>query len=43
MIPKILMPVAFATACVGLVFTSVPFVVAAMVIAAMSGFIRTGE
>ena len=43
MIPKILFPVAFATGCIGLIFTSVPFVVAAMAIAAMSGFIRTGE
>jgi hypothetical protein len=38
MISKLLFPVAFATACVGLVFASVPFVVAAM-----AGSIRTGE
>jgi len=43
MISKLLFPVAFAAACVGLVFTSVPFVVAAMAIAAMAGFVRTGE
>ena len=43
MIPKILMPVAFATGCVGLALASTPFVIAAMAIAAMSGFIRTGE
>jgi len=43
MISKLLFPVAFATGCVGLVFTSVPFVVAAMAIAAMAGSIRTGE
>jgi hypothetical protein len=43
MISKILFPVAFATGCVGLVFASVPFVVAAMAITAMAGFIRTGE
>ena len=43
MISKILFPVAFATGCVGLVFASVPFVVAAMAITAMAGSIRTGE
>jgi hypothetical protein len=43
MISRILFPVAFATACVGLVFASVPFVVAAMAITAMAGSIRTGE
>ena len=43
MISKLLFPVAFATGCVGLIFTSVPFVVAAMVITAMAGFVRTGE
>jgi hypothetical protein len=43
MISRILFPVAFATGCVGLVFTSVPFIVAAMAITAMAGFIRTGE
>ena len=43
MISRILLPVAFVTACVGLVFTSVPFVLAAMAIAAMAGSIRTGE
>ena len=43
MISRILFPVAFATGCVGLVFTSVPFVVAAMAIVAMAGSIRTGE
>ena len=43
MISRILFPVAFATACVGLVFTSVPFVVAAMAITAMAGSIHTGE
>jgi hypothetical protein len=43
MISKLLFPVAFATACVGLVFASVPLVLAAMVITAMAGFVRTGE
>jgi hypothetical protein len=38
-----LFPVAFTTGCVGLIFTSVPFIVAAMAITAMAGFIRTGE
>ena len=43
MISRILFPVAFATGCVGLVFASVPFVVAAIAITAMAGSIRTGE
>jgi hypothetical protein len=43
MISKLLFPVAFATACVGLIFTMVPLVLAAMVITAMAGFVRTGE
>ena len=42
MISKLLFPVAFATACVGLVFASVPLVLAAMAITAMAGFVRTG-
>ena len=43
MISKLLFPVAFATACVGLIFTMVPLVLAAMVITVMAGFVRTGE
>ena len=43
MISKLLFPVAFATACVGLVFESVPLVVAAMAITAMAGFVPAGE
>jgi len=43
MISRILFPVAFVTGCVGLVFASTPFVLAAMAIVAMAGSIRTGE
>jgi len=38
MISRLLMPVAFALGVIGLVFLSVPFVLAAMALAVMSGW-----